>query len=286
MLINRLQEEGGFARTSEVTRSSTDRRRLALEIEAGRVVRVARGIVALPQFTQEGAALAHGGAVTCVSALARHRIPLLEEARVLHVAIARNRGTSPSVVQHWTGSGERGVVSLPQALVHAVRCLPGPEWVAAADAAVSRGLDVGELLRLQPRRGAARLERLIMLVDGRSGSLPESLLRVALRSAGLPAEPQVHVPGVGRVDFLVGDVIVEVDGFAYHSDRGQYREDRRRDRAAHLGGYLVLRFTYEDVVYARDMVVSQVRSAFSARSAARAARDMAGSGRLLVARRG
>ena len=98
-------------------------------------------------------------------------------------------------------------------------------------------------------RSAARLESGLSLVDARSGSLPESLLRVALVDAGLPVEPQAHVPGVGRVDFLVDGVIVEVDGFAYHSGRDQYREDRRRDRAAHRLGYVVLRYTFEEVVH-------------------------------------
>ncbi|MDO8106782.1 DUF559 domain-containing protein [Isoptericola sp. b441] len=99
---------------------------------------------------------------------------------------------------------------------------------------------------------------LIGLIDARSGSLPESLLRVAMLDAGLPVQPQVLLPGIGRVDFLVDGVVVEVDGFAYHSGRAEYRADRRRDREAHRQGYVVLRFTFEEVVHHRDRVVAEV----------------------------
>ncbi len=110
---------------------------------------------------------------------------------------------------------------------------------------------------VDPRGGQTRVG-IDSLVDARSGSLPESLLRVALADLGLPVEPQALVPGVGRVDFLVDGVIVEVDGFAYHSGRGEYREDRRRDRAAHRRGYVVLRYTFEEVVHDRARVVAEV----------------------------
>jgi len=163
------------------------------------------------------------------------------------------------VVQHWAGAAPpRGVVPLPLALIHAARCLPRAEWIAAADAAVASGLELVDVRARQPGRGARSLELMLGLVDARSGSLPESLLRVALFDAGLPVESQAHVPGVGRVDFLVDGVIVEVDGFAYHSGRDQYREDRHRDRAAHAQGYVVLRYTYEDVVGDRARVVAEV----------------------------
>ena len=93
-------------------------------------------------------------------------------------------------------------------------------------------------------------------------------MRLALRAQGLRVEPQVHILGLGWVDFLVdGIVVVEVDGFAYHSGRQPYREDRRRDRVAGLLGLSVARFTFEDAIGATG------RSAFEvAEMAARARR--------------
>ncbi|WP_242511528.1 DUF559 domain-containing protein [Pengzhenrongella frigida] len=110
-------------------------------------------------------------------------------------------------------------------------------------------------------RGPLRVRALTALrqADGRSQSLTETLARLALTRAGLSAEPAVRILGVGWVDLLVaGRIVVELDGFAYHSGRAEYREDRRRDRELVRQGYVVLRFTFEDVVRDPQIVVRAV----------------------------
>jgi len=90
----------------------------------------------------------------------------------------------------------------------------------------------------------------------------ETRARVALRAAGLLVEPQVHLPGVGRVDLVVeGLLVVETDGRATHTLSEAFDVDRRRDRAALLAGYAVMRFGYADVMGDIDGVVQQVRAA-------------------------
>jgi very-short-patch-repair endonuclease len=42
-------------------------------------------------------------------------------------------------------------------------------------------------------------------------------------------------------------VIVELDGYAAHATREQFRADRARDRAAQAAGWLVLRYTWADI---------------------------------------
>ncbi len=225
-------------------------------------MRVARGVVALPGAEEPAIALAHGGALTCVSALDRYGLPLLNRPAAPHVAVPASRGIAHDVVQHWTTCPiGAGVVPLPLALAQARECLPTDEWVAAADAAVQRGLDAADLRAHRPHRGRLAFDAAVRAIDGRSQSLPESLLRVALRDAGLPVEPQVFLRGVGYVDLLVAGVVVEVDGFAYHSGRREYREDRRRDRAVHRLGMSVLRYPYEEVVHRRAMVVAEIAEA-------------------------
>ena len=61
------------------------------------------------------------------------------------------------------------------------------------------------------------------------------------------------------MDLLVGRVVIELDGFAYHSDRADYRRDRRRTNALTALGYRVLRFSWEDVVGDAGSVVDRVR---------------------------
>jgi very-short-patch-repair endonuclease len=59
---------------------------------------------------------------------------------------------------------------------------------------------------------------------------------------------QVPLPGAGRVDFLIGTrLVVEVDGYTYHSDPARFESDRRRDARLSALGYRVLRFSYRQV---------------------------------------
>ena len=113
------------------------------------------------------------------------------------------------------------------------------------DSALNRGLvTVEELRALLPPTAAVRARLVLGLVDGRSQSPAETPERLVLRREGLRVEPQVQILGVGRVDLLVdGFVVVETDGFRYHSDRSQFREDRRRDRELATQGWVVLRFS-------------------------------------------
>jgi very-short-patch-repair endonuclease len=86
-----------------------------------------------------------------------------------------------------------------------------------------------------------------------------------LRAAGIRLRTQVVIPGVGRVDFLVGDrLIIEADSREHHLSA--YQADRTRDRVAIGLGYLVIRLTYEDVVYRWDTVYRDIQSVIQRRA--------------------
>jgi very-short-patch-repair endonuclease len=69
---------------------------------------------------------------------------------------------------------------------------------------------------------------------------------------------QVHVADVGWVDLVVdGWLVVEFDGFSTH--RAGFREDRRRDAELTRRGFVVLRFTYPDVLHRANWLVQVVR---------------------------
>lgn len=149
------------------------------------------------------------------------------------------------------------------------RVLPPDRAVATADSALRTGAVSLEELALGRAlgRGAARLRLVGSLVDPRSASVLESLLRVLLALAGLPApEPQYVVRDraggfVGRVDLCwpAARLVVEADGFAFHSDRASYRSDRRRLNELERLGWRVLRFSWEDVLERPQVVVAVVR---------------------------
>ncbi len=83
-----------------------------------------------------------------------------------------------------------------------------------------------------------------------------------LRSHELPL-PEVNARlGPYEVDFLwrSAHLVVELDGYAYHSDRASFEADRRRDRELQARGFVVLRFTYREVMEEQDAVVASLRA--------------------------
>lgn len=72
-------------------------------------------------------------------------------------------------------------------------------------------------------------------------------------------ESVVLLDGVGPVDFLVnGWLIIEPDGFAFHSNREHYRRDRRRGNTIAERPLVQLRFTYEDLTFHRGATLRQL----------------------------
>ncbi len=120
---------------------------------------------------------------------------------------------------------------------------------------------------LGARNGRARAA--LAAVDLTGESPIEVVARLLLRKAGLNVEPQVTIPGVGRVgrvDFLVeGFLVVEIDGAASHSDRRALRNDRRRNNMMVINGYAVLRFRYEDVMFHQEDILAMVLMALGRR---------------------
>lgn len=107
----------------------------------------------------------------------------------------------------------------------------------------------------------------------RADSVLEVLANFHFRKAGLQVHRHVEIVGVGEVDFLIEEcLIVETDGGS-HLEARQVKKDRRRNNASVVGGHLVLRLGYDDVVHHPGRMVAEVlavlelrnRGAFSAR---------------------
>lgn len=274
-MLRRLQDLHGAARLSDVTRTTSGRNALTRAVAAGDLTHE-RGVYALPGASPDVVtARALRGLLTCRSATDAFGLPALTPDRRTHLAVPRNRAVrlrdvpkGARVVIHreaglvLPSAEDFPVVPLPEALARLARCVPERSAVATIDAALHRELviptDVATLLRGPGSRAArAALSR----CDGRSASVLESIARLVLLDAGFTVTPAFHVPGVGWVDLLVEDrIVAELDGFAYHAGRAEYRNDRRRDRELAARGYVVLRFTWEDVMRDPDVIVRAVRA--------------------------
>jgi len=265
-----LAGRGGVARTRDLLASGVTERDLERRVRDGTLVRVRRGVLASPGAPEDlVGAVAAGARLTCVSAAPHYGLWCLRPAEDLHVC--RVMRSADGCVNH------RGMaipphpllplVGLADVLVHVLQCRPAEESVPMVECALRRGNTVVGFLEARlsgNRNGRARAA--LASVDRTGESAIEVVARLLLRGAGLDVRPQVPIEGVGRVDFLVeGFLIVEIDGAAYHSDRQAYRRDRRRNNMSMIGGYSVLRFTYEDVMFNPKEVLALVFRALGPR---------------------
>jgi hypothetical protein len=131
-------------------------------------------------------------------------------------------------------------------------------------------LEQAEFLRLDAspvpipgRRGTDRLTRALAahgpLVQMTRSELEDRFLALC-REAGLPTPLANTVVGGMEVDFCWPDhhVIVETDGWRFHGTRTAFERDRRRTTRLQLAGWIVVRFTYDDVVRHPGYVVASL----------------------------
>jgi very-short-patch-repair endonuclease len=118
------------------------------------------------------------------------------------------------------------------------------------------------LARFQRRPGVAAL-RSLLDADARPSltrSEAEERLLALIRAAELPApEVNVHI-GRYEVDLLWRDqgLVVEVDGFRYHSSRSAFERDRLRDAELGGRGLRVMRVTWRQIVVRPEALVARI----------------------------
>lgn len=227
-------------------------------VETGRLLRLRRGWYAGSATpTPVARAVASGGALTCVSALALAGAWTMPHPSV-HVRAARGTAARGGVTcrVHWSAEPVASAVDDPAtALALAITCLDLRAAVVVVDSVLNRGIlsadDVTRILGASPRG-----RRVLALIDGRAESGIETLPRLALRARRVRVRTQVVIPGVGRVDLLIGDrLILECDGREWHAD---FEADRARDRALIARGYLVIRASYRQILDGWGTVEAQI----------------------------
>jgi len=113
------------------------------------------------------------------------------------------------------------------------------------------------------RRGVGRLRRLVRVAGHGARSEAERRVIALLRKARVPGwVTQYELAGVGVLDiaFPTLRVAVEVDGRAWHSAADRFQHDRQRQNALVARGWVVLRFTWEDVTRRPQSVLATLRA--------------------------
>jgi very-short-patch-repair endonuclease len=181
---------------------------------------------------------------------------------------------------HWaavsSAERHRRLTSLVRTVTDCARILPFGEALAVADAALaSSRLSRDELeLAMTAMRGPGRPNalRVAAATTSLSESFLESMLRSLLVIEGIAGfEPQLRVNTGGiwvRVDLghRPARIALEAEGYEFHGSATAFAADCRRYDDLVAAGWLVLRFTYQQVLGDPRWVVGAVRSALAQRN--------------------
>lgn len=262
-----LTQFGGVARGRLLHEFGLSRRMLADAVIAGEIRRIRNGV-----FASHSAdpwivtAAGHGGALTCSAALRRHGIWVLQNDPSPHVwlgAHGRVHHDRCSCVGHFfSGRTVLGLADVEDALVHLHMCQGDEAFFTSLESALaSRQLNATGRARVRSRMPVSA-RWLVDLARTDAGSGAESLLRLRLHPLGIRLDSQVEIPGVGRVDFVIGGrLILEIDGAESHSGREAWHHDLRRDAVASGLGYETLRISYRMLIEEWTVVETAVLAA-------------------------
>ena len=196
--------------------------------------------------------------------------------RYVHLHSAPLPPTDLCVIDGWS------VTSLARTVVDLARRLSMKRAVAMGDAALAQGLDATELAAVVARclgwPGMTAARRAIEFLDGRSESVGESVSRVVLHDAGVPApQPQYLVNDeyggfVGRTDFgwSAMRTLGEFDGLVKYGrllKPGQtagdvLMEEKRREDALRDLGWEIVRWIWKDLRHP-ERLVERLERAFA-----------------------
>ena len=266
-----LERLGGVAETSALLKMSS-RPRIRIGLRRGLIVRDNRGRYSLPGVDEAlRTANKLSGLLTEDSAAQYYGWELKHRPASPCVAVPRNRKLSPE--------RRRGVrvryVDIPPEDVNRMATSPGrtvtdcsarmpfDEALTVADSALRhRDVTRRELIsraEAMPDRYRSRCLRVAFAASAKSANPFESVLRaIALDVPGLNVEPQVWIDGIGRPDLLdrVLRLVLEADSFEFHGRRRALKHDCERYNAFVIARWLVVRFSWEHVMFEPDYVRS------------------------------
>lgn len=278
-----LSELGGVATRRTLCRI-VGRPRVDKALASGEIVRLARGRYALPDVEVARAAAHRLSGYLCLTSAALHwgwavkqapALPQVAVGRKRRLAPADRRGVDVSTPRLAPGDTDGIATSRDRTVVDCLRWLPGDEALAIADSALRS--EPGKpasmtrdhliaLVRDLRGPGSTQARRIAELADPRAANPFESVLRWhCLAVVGLDVTPQVNLrrsmgdglsQWMGRPDLV--DVrlriVIEAESFTWHGDKQALIDDAARFNGFQRDGWLVLRFTWHEVMFRPQLV--------------------------------
>lgn len=221
-------------------------------MKAGRLNRVIRGWYAEPTAASDVVrALKLTGRLGCLSGCRAHGLWVPPDSQ-LHVMLNPGRPLPPKQPGITFHRAERSCASavapLEDCLAHVLQRHDPETGLVVLESALNLELlsmgDVRALISASPAKKQRGLHH--FMPGAQSGS--ETRLRLFFQRLNVSVEPQAFIPGVGRVDLLVGrSWIIEADSEAHHGSRVDQEVDRHRDLGAWEAGYEITRLTYQQI---------------------------------------
>lgn len=268
-----LTRLGGIGSTADVL-ALTSRKRLRRAVGAREVLHVSRGRYALPTADQARDVAAQvGGHLRLLSAAAHWEWETKWPARYPQVVAPRTpprpvgaelvcEALPRAEVDGWATSHLRTVLDCAASL-------PFDEALAVADSALRhRDLDREDLLGAVRPDTPSQVRRVLENATDLAANPFESVLRAILIEADIAVVPQ-WATTLGGVTFHpdlaepFAGLAIEANSWAHHAGKAEHDADCRRYNALVIGGWTVLRFTWEQVMFSPHEVVATVRAALA-----------------------
>lgn len=292
-VIEHAQRNGGVVTRSEALALGLAPTTLATRVRDGVLVRVARGVYALPGASEPdlvilaGACRKLGAVVSHQSAAVMHTLDRYQHVKPSVSVPRRRSNVYPGVTVHQlTDLTDAHIVvrdglpiTTPERTVIDLAAVLGKARLERVidNGLTARRLDLDLLVALftqlgrRGKPGTAQL-RTILSQRGTGYRAPESELERRLieliRDAQLPAptlqfQPPWLAPTNGRVDLAYPghQLVIEGDSRRWHTLLNSFELDRKRDNAAQLAGWRTLRFIWDEIMQEPEKVVRAIAQA-------------------------
>ncbi len=265
--VEALTRLGGVARARDIVDLSS-RGKLRRAVRDGDIVALGSGRYAFG--VDDAEALALDGVISHLSAALRWGWEVKWPPDRPWVTVSRDRNIAAArreaVHLIYADLGDDvidGVTSPLRTVIDCARRLPFDEALAVADSALRAGdVTLENLLEASARmrgRGATQCRRVAAAATAKAANPFESVLRAIALEFSFDLAPQAPVVVDGETYFpdlvdVSRGFVLEADSWRFHASQQGHARDCRRYNALVLSGWLVLRFTWDQVMHSPDYV--------------------------------
>ena len=284
-VIARANDNGGYLTREQLKMIGLSDSAVDRLIQSGEVTPIAKGVYQIIP-SDDHADLMHGALLTLPEAVASHqsaahllRLPELPELVPTVTVVSTTTHRFPGVTVRRTDDLRSDHLVTAEGL----RCTNGARtlfdlagilkyrhFAPIAEAAITSGRvksgqleTVAKALSRRGKRGSKAMAQFLEWNSRTSGTALERRGRSVLVGASLPAPvPEYPIPWRPRrrFDDAYPDLrfAIEWDSRRWHERRAAMQADRDRDREAILHGWVVVRFTWDDVTKNPTKIVSSI----------------------------